>query len=785
MQTLFLIVVGLLILLAITDLIVGVSNDAVNFLVSAIGSKAAPFRIIMIVASLGVLFGATFSSGMMEIARKGIFHPELFSFSDIMIIFLAVMLTDVILLDVFNSLGLPTSTTVSIVFELLGSAVAISLMLVIKNNQDYAQVSEYINSAKALQIIGGILLSVVIAFTVGAIVQYLSRLLFTFNTEKTYTYFGAIWGGIAITAITYFILVKGLKGSSFAGNAIAVVYTGNEVLAWLSQNIGEIFGSTEEMILELKGKYIWNENTNTLSITLYEWVKVNVLKIIALSFIAWSLILAALQFLTKVNILKFIVLVGTFALAMAFAGNDLVNFIGVPLAGLSSYQEWAANGAPAEGFMMGQLAKPVSTPTFFLLIAGTIMVITLWLSKKAKSVTKTSIDLSRQDAGDERFGSNAVSRGLVRAAVKTAVFFNKITPNKLKVAADKRFIIHKTKDKEKKAFDLIRAAVNLMVAGILISIGTSLKLPLSTTYVTFMVAMGTSLADRAWGRESAVYRVSGVISVIGGWFVTAMVAFTLAFIFALAMYWGSYYAMAGILALAVFSLYRSHLSHNKKITKEKELEESNDAEIQKKCTFNIIELLSSVSDIYDRTINTFNKENRKKLKKTYKLQKILSNKSKELKNDVYKTIDSFKDDSLESAPYYVQALDYLREITHALHFVVKPTFDHLNNNHKPFLKVQFEELNSISEKLIKLINSIIDAVKKEDFEDIDYIISLKNNLTNYIDQSRKNQIKRIKNKQVGTKNSLLFLNLLQETKNISLYSLNLFKSQRDFIKTNK
>ncbi len=740
MQTLFLIAVGILILLAVTDLIVGVSNDAVNFLVSAIGSKAAPFRVIMIVASLGVIVGATFSSGMMEIARKGIFHPELFTFTDIMIIFLAVMLTDVILLDIFNTLGFPTSTTVSIVFELLGAAVAVALMLVIKNEQAYSQVSEYINTGSAFMIIAGILLSVIIAFTIGAIVQYFSRLLFSFNYTKSYKYFGALWGSVAITAIIYFIFIKGLKGSGFAGK-------GTDIYTYVT--------------------------SHTVLILLY-------------SFVVWSVILALLQLLTKINILKIIVIVGTFALAMAFAGNDLVNFIGVPLAGLSSYQDWVANGSPEQGLLMTKLAKPVSTPTFFLLIAGTIMVITLWLSKKARSVTKTSLDLSRQDEGAERFDSSAISRGLVRAAINTSKFFDQITPSVVKTFTEKRFERQKNTDKEEhKSFDLIRASVNLMVAGILISIGTSFKLPLSTTYVTFMVAMGTSLADNAWGRESAVYRVSGVLSVIGGWFITAIVAFTVAFIFAVALYLGTYYALIVLLLLAAFSLYKSQLSHkkrNSKISKKTIKENEEKLSVQTECSFNIIEILSAVSDIYQRTIDAFKAEKRKKLKKTYDLQKEISKKSKILKDNVFVTINSFKDTLIDSVPYYVQVLENLREITHAMHFIVKPTMDHLNNNHKIFTDTQFIELNTISGKLISLSNTIIDAVKKETFnEEMDYILDKQKDILDYIALSGKNHIKRIKNKEVGTRNSILFMNLLSETKNIILHSVNLFKSQRDFI----
>ncbi len=740
MQTVFIIVISLLIILAIIDLIVGVSNDAVNFLVSAIGSKAAPLRVILIVSGLGVLIGATFSNGMMEIARSGIFRPELFTFSDVMIIFLAVMLTDIILLDIFNTLGFPTSTTVSIIFELMGASVAIALMLIYKNEQSYAQISEYINTASALKIIGGILFSVIVAFTIGAIVQYLSRLLFSFNLNKSYKTFGAVWGGLAITAITYFILIKGLKGSSFAG----------------------------------KGTDI------------YEYVSKHTSLILFYSFIAWSIIFAILQFFTRINILKIIVMVGTFALAMAFAGNDLVNFIGVPLAGLSSYQNWAESGFPSDNLFMSILSEPVSTPTLYLAIAGIVMVLTLWLSKKAKSVTKTSLDLSRQDEGQERFGSSVLSRGIVISSINFSKLINHITPKFYKKFSQKQFSKQKiVVSNETQSFDLIRASVNLMVSGVLISIGTSFKLPLSTTYVTFMVAMGTSLADQAWGRESAVYRISGVLAVIGGWFITAIVAFTVSFIFALALFFGSIYALAGLILLAVYSFYRSQTAHNRKnkAAQKRELEFiSHTRSVQKECTFNIIEILSAVSDIYQRTIYAFRAEKTKKLKSVYLFQKEISAKSKSLKDNIYATIDGLKDNFIDIAPYYVQVLDSLREITHALHFVVKPTLDHLKNGHKIFSEAQFSDLDKVSEKLIALTNTIIDTVKKETYnEEYEFILSKQKDLLNYIAITEKNHIKRIKNKEVGTKNSILFLNLLSETKNITLYSVNLYKSQRDFL----
>jgi phosphate/sulfate permease len=736
METVFIVILVVLILTAVVDLIVGVSNDAVNFLLPAIGSKAASLKAIMLIAVVGIIVGALFSNGMMEVARKGIFQPDMFSFNDVMLIFLGIMLTDIILLDFFNSLGLPTSTTVSMVFGLLGSSVGVAVMI-IANNNDAHQLSEYINSAKALTIIAGILFSVIIAFTLGAIVQYLSRLLFSFDYSKSYKRFGAVWGGIAITAITYFVLVKGLKDSTFA----------------------------------VEGTFFYDLIHNHISIVL------------VISFFAWSVVLSILQFLFKVNILKFIVLTGTFSLALAFAGNDLVNFIGVPLAGVASYQEWVAAGSPEQGLMMGALKEPVSTPTLFLLIAGTIMVIALWFSKKSKTVTKTSLDLSRQDEGAERFESNAVARAIVRMSVMISKFFSSITPKAFKVFAEKRMdtSVLRNNKQNKSNFDLIRASVNLMVAGILIAIGTSYKLPLSTTYVTFMVAMGSSLSDKAWGRESAVYRVSGVITVIGGWFVTAFVAFTVAFVFGIVMYIGGIYAIAGIVLLAVFTFYKSKIAHKKRIEKDTPSDTVFvKIPIHEQCSFNIIEILSSTSDIYSRTFAFFKKEKRNKLKETFSEEKNLSKKSKDLKDNVYLTIDSFSESTIDQAPFYVQVLDYLREITHALHFVVKPVFDYINNNHKPLTENQYTELEIMADKLVKLLNTITDSVKKNSFDEYNFILDKQKDLIDFIDKSRINQIKRIKNKNVGTKNSILYMNLLAETKNIALYSVNLFKSQRDF-----
>ena len=600
METFYLILVIVLFGLAISDLIVGVSNDAVNFLNSAIGAKAAPFKVIMIVAALGVLVGATFSSGLMEVARKGIFHPGQFYFSEVMIIFLAVMITDVILLDAFNTFGLPTSTTVSIVFELLGAAVVISLLKLYASTETLADLGNYINSSNALLIIFGILLSVAVAFTIGAVVQYIARLAFTFNYKKNLKYFGALWGGIAITVITYFMLIKGAKGASFMDDAVK------------------------------------------------EWIASNAWTIVLASFIGWTLLLQILTIVYKrLDVLKIIVLVGTFALAMAFAGNDLVNFIGVPLAGYESFLAFQENpGADPNLLAMTKLSGPIKTNTYMLLIAGLIMVITLYKSRKARSVVTTSLDLSRQDEGSERFSSTMFSRVLVRQTRTMARGINFIIPSKVKRGIEGRFDFEKFKDnnieqqkKDATSFDMIRASVNLVVASILIAFGTSLKLPLSTTYVTFMVVMGTSLADGAWGRESAVYRVTGVLSVIGGWFLTALSAFTVSFILALIIYFGKMPAIVILILIAAFVVFRTHILHKKreekKTAKEKSIhveEKINGKNIVDKCSITVSEILEEVPKTFISVIKGLANEDLKKLRKKSREASILNKKAKFLKD---------------------------------------------------------------------------------------------------------------------------------------------------------
>jgi phosphate/sulfate permease len=744
MENIYLILVLVLFLLAISDLVVGVSNDAVNFLNSAIGAKAAPFKIIMLVAALGVFVGATFSSGMMEIARKSMFNPEHFYFQEIMIIFLAVMITDVVLLDLFNTFGLPTSTTVSIIFELLGAAVGVSIIKVM--NDPAIPMSEYINSAKALAIISGILISVVISFSVGAIVQYITRAIFSFRYQNRIKYLGSLWGGIAITAITYFILVKGAKGSSFMTDGTK------------------------------------------------DWIAANGNLIIVYSLVGWTVLLQTFHWIFKLNILKFTVLAGTFALAMAFAGNDLVNFIGVPLAGFEAFRDYMATpGATPTSLLMGSLAEPVKTETYILLIAGLIMVVTLWTSKKARKVVKTSVDLSRQGEGDERFGSSYFARSLVRGSIAMSRSVGKYIPAPVQKYLDKQFemdeVSSSVKEKDVPSFDMLRASVNLVVASILIASATSLKLPLSTTYVTFMVAMGTSLSDRAWGRDSAVYRITGVLSVIGGWFFTAFSAFTVAFLVALFISYAGTWSIFLLIALAIFFLIRTHIFSNK-ITKQQlnsqelEIEEVNgeifSEKVLEQCKNNVSDVMTQVSGLYMKSLISFESEDRKQLKEAVKEVDSLNKRTKKMKTNIYKTVRKLQEESIDSSLYYVQVLDYLRETAHCLTFITNPCWEHLDNNHKTFSEDQFHDLNLLQVKVKTIINKAVGFIEDNNLDQLDVIYEDQVKILDHLRNMRKVQLKRIRREKAGTKISMLYLAILHETQNMMLHLINLIKAQRDF-----
>ncbi len=748
MEPIFIVFLVILGGLAILDLMVGVSNDAVNFMNSALGSKAGSRRVIMAIAALGIFLGASFSNGMMEIARSGVFNPQHFYFNEVIIILMAVMITDVILLDLFNSLGLPTSTTVSIIFELLGASVAVAMIKSFAN-PDFP-ISDYINSANILGIVSGILLSVLFSFVFGGLIQYITRLIFSFEYQKKIKKYGSIWGGIAITGISYFLLIKGAKGATFMSA---------EMLDWI------------------------NHNTFTL---------------ILICFAFWAFILQLINSFTKFDILNIVVLMGTFSLAMAFAANDLVNFIGVPIAGYEAVKIMASTpGATPDTLLMDGLSKTLDTETIFLVLAGVIMVITLYTSKKAKLVTKTELDLSRQNEGDERWGSSMVARGIVRKSIAFSNAFSQWLPEPVKRFINKQFDTKAFDERRRQLgaqapqFDKLRASVNLAVASMLIAAGTSLKLPLSTTYVTFMVAMSSSLADRAWGRESAVYRVTGVLSVIGGWFLTALAAFTIAFTIALIVYYGGLTAILVLLGLSLLMIYRTFKRANEKLaileTEQKVTFEEINGEITgktilKQCKTEVSDILREVNTYYHNAIESFESEDRKSLSRIADEVDALSKKTKKLKSNIYPTVKRLQDEYIESSLYYIQVVDYLREIAHCLAFFVHPMYDHLNNNHKTFTNDQIVELEYIRRQLNQLIISNIEIIEKNQFERIDASEELKNKLMSTLQESRKYQLKRIKKESAGTKVSLLYLNMLHETQNLTLHLHNLVKANRDMMK---
>ena len=743
MEQYYLILVVVLFALAISDLVVGVSNDAVNFLNSAIGSKAAPKWLIFSVAGLGVLIGATFSSGMMEVARKGIFNPDMFVFSEVMIIFLSVVIADVILLDLFNTLGLPTSTTVSMVFELLGASVAASAIKIIRSGQNVLGLSNYINTEKAFAIISGIFLSVAIAFVVGSVVQYITRIIFSFRIKKTLPYYGALFGGLSIAAMTHFLIIKGLKSTSFITQ---------EQMAFMTDHI---------------------------------------FAILMISFIGWTIILQLLYWSFKIDIPKIVVLVGTFGLAMAFAGNDLVNFIGVTVAGFQSYNIWAGSGAGPDQFLMDALKGDLATPVYMLFLAGLIMVITLITSRKARNVIATTVDLSRQTEGDERFGSSQASRMIVRNTILINKQIRRILPDRLLQQIDSRFENlpdpPRKKGDVKASFDTIRAAVNLMVASILISLGTSMKLPLSTTYVTFMVAMGSSLSDRAWGRDSAVYRISGVFTVVGGWFMTAIIAFSLAAIICGIISLSGTFMIFIFIALDIFLIVKTQISFRKK-AKAKEMEEEEGIaetdeteKVMEKIKKQVVSSVTAVNQIFSTSIDSFLGEDRVHLKEAKELEDAFNKKTKKMKNKASSVIEMLQQkDSLEIGHYYVQLVDYLRETHHSLNYLLDPLHEHVKNNHKPFIPSQVKELKSFVDEMNNFLKMSLRVVREEKFEEVESIIKYRDELVNKLAVLEKAQIKRIKNKEVNTRNSVIFFNIIAETKNLLMNYVNLIKSQRDF-----
>ncbi len=731
MDNIYLIMLIALAVLAIADLVVGVSNDAVNFLNSAIGSKAVSFRTIMIVASIGIAFGALSSSGMMEVARKGIFVPGEFYFDEIMIIFMAVMITDILLLDFFNSLGLPTSTTVSIVFELLGAAVCMSILKIYENDDTILSLGNYINSEKATEIILGILLSVVVAFTVGAIVQYVSRYLLTFNFEKKPVWIASIFGGLAITSISYFIIIKGLKGAA-----------------------------------------ILPEEFNV-------WAKNNLWEFIGLNALFWTIISAAIISFLKTNIYKLIIVVGTFALAMAFAGNDLVNFIGVPMAAYQSYLAWTAefalNGTLATEFSMESLSAKVPTQPLLLLLAGVIMVLTLWFSEKARRVVKTSVDLSRQEEVKERFKPNWLSQNLVRGVIAMNRGVSYVLPKSSQQRISDRFAPNhasKILDADAPAFDMVRAAVNLVVASVLISIATGMKLPLSTTYVTFMVAMGSSLADRAWGSDSAVYRVAGVINVIGGWFMTAITAFGAAALMALLLYHFGGYALTVLLLLALILVGRGYLKgarDTREIKEELEFRKAESSSVMgviEESSPNVSTVMKRGGKLISNTIENLAKQDLKKLRAARDYGERLSDEMDDLKNHVFYYIKNLDGDLPGASRFYLLVQDSLEDLVQSLTFISKTSHKHVKNGHKGLRFNQIRDLKEIEERILTLFKNVRKEFDNQTYDNLPNILEEKQDLLNFISDEIEKQIQRTADPEASAKNSSLYFSLLLEFKDI-------------------
>ena len=731
METIYLCIVVFLLCLAVFDLFVGVSNDAVNFLNSAIGAKVAKFRTVLIVASAGVALGAVMSSGMMDVARHGIMQPANFTFYDVMTIFLAVMVTDVIVLDMFNTLGMPTSTTVSLVFELLGGTFVIAALKIATDPS--LTFGDLLNTDKALSVIVAIFVSVAIAFVFGCIVQWISRVVFTFNYKKHSRYSIALFGGIAFTSLAYFIFLKGICKSHYLDDSIR------------------------------------------------DWVQANTGMLLVYTFIGSSILMEVFHLL-RINVFKFVVLMGTFGLAMAFAGNDLVNFIGVPLAGLDSYNDFMANanGATDTTFFMDSLKESAQTPPFYLFGAGVVMIIAMATSKKARNVIKTSVDLSRQDEGDEMFGTSRAARSIVRVTQDTNSWIMQYMPGCIKRWIDSRFNKQEVELEDGAAFDVVRAAVNLVLASMLITIGTNFKLPLSTTYVTFMVAMGSSLADRAWSRESAVFRVTGVISVIGGWFITAAVAFGACAVVCLIMFYGGIVAKILFIGLVIFLLIRSNRQYAKK---EKEADKSN-----------VFRLMMSTRDpeiVWDllskhvaRTqsftarfaINEFNNildglENERP-RVLRKVAKELSKEKDMLKIFRRQELLALKrvpvDIAIERNTWFHLGINSSEQYIYCLRRILDPVKEHVDNNFNPLPQTYIDEFRPIRANINDLMQQTEAQISTGRFEHYRETLAMADECKDELSVVRKRHIDRIQQAK-GNNNlqvSLVYLNLLQESQQL-------------------
>ncbi|MEW6194327.1 MAG: inorganic phosphate transporter [Bacteroidota bacterium] len=732
----------ILFILATSDLVVGVANDAVNFLNSAIGSKVAPRHIILVVASLGVLAGTLFSSGMMEVARSGFFNPELFRINELMVLFLAVMFTDVLLLDFYNTFGLPTSTTVSLVSSLFAGSVALAVIKINQTGQGIEAVGQYINSARALGIFSAILISVVISFVAGAVVQYISRLIFTFDFQSKMKRYGALWGALALTSITYFIVIKGAKGTSFL---------------------------TEENVV---------------------WIKNHTMEVLAINFAFWAVILQLFLWFTKVNVFKPIVLIGTFSLALAFAANDLVNFIGVPLAGLSSFQIASSSNDPL-GITLDALREPERTNSFILTLAGVVMILTLWFNRKARTVTRTEINLGRQFEGYEKFDSSTLARSIVRISISLGETFKRILPKGLNDSIQGRFNTAKIDyskfdKKDRPSFDYVRAIVNLMVSSSLISLGTAYKLPLSTTYVTFIVAMSTSFADKAWGRESAVYRVSGVLTVVAGWFFTAFLAFVSTTILTTAMFFGGLPVILIIAAGTIFLIVRSNILHRHEEKKSaKKIQASIVAEEKSVLLDSIVEdvkgYLSVAHKIYDDVYSGLTNENRKKLKKAYKETKELEDQGDTIITKILQGAQFLDEKEMKEDFNFGKAISSLREISDSIKGMAKLSFDHIDNNHAGLAKEQKDDFKDLKSLVTSQLDLVSNKISKKDLGKLEDLQEKVNDMKKSIKKLDKNQIGYIKKGTSKARTNLLFLNILFKSENISNNVIEIIKFNKELL----
>lgn len=725
-------------LLAVMGIIVGVSNDAVNFLNSAFGSKVAKKNVILAIAGAGVMVGVMTSSGMMDVARSGVFYPERFSYQEIMILFLGMMLSNIILLDIYNSLGLPTSTTVSLVFGLLGSALALAFYNVWGGNSEYS-VGEYINSGNALTIVSGILLSVVLAFITGHLLMYISRVIFSFRYHKIFSRYGALWCGVTIAGIIYFTVFKGLKSSGLIPA---------ELIEYVNNNIA-----------------------------------VSLLILWAIS----SVLLWILQRL-KVNILRVSILAGTFSLALAFAGNDLVNFIGVPYAGYDSYMIAQASDVPIES--MSSLAKPTTANFWIMCAAGLVMVITLFTSKKAMRVIETERKLSSQsEEAPTNSEATMFSRGIVRGARAMNDAIQSILPQRVRDAIDSRFEALPEEERGDVNYDLIRATVNLTAAAILISIGTQLKLPLSTTYVVFMVSMGTSLADRAWGRESAVYRITGVTTVIMGWFITAVGGFVIALGVTLALVYGGSVAIIIITLICLGLVIKSNVKPKKEEEKGEESAVARIEDALKKSpeealityTEHVCSSMEKVTLIYDRTIVAVFKENRKVLRDMVREAEEFYHSTRQQKYEIMPLLRSLEDSDVSTGHYYVQVVDYISETSKALLHITRPCYKHVDNNHTGLTKEQVYDLKCINDRVEEIFGEINTMLRTRSFDSMEVILNKRDEMFDLIDEVMQNQLRRLRDTGGSSSANMLFFNILTETKTMILHSRNIMKSLEHFV----